>query len=397
MSRIKAALIASAALFLAGPAFAQEIQGGGELAAGNSGQFQINLNNQFAGLTLGGDITAVNTGTGAVTVSTVGGGLTPATIPSAPTTGNCVQWASATTLGQAAAPCGSGGGASLTAPNAWTPNGAASTSAEIFTGTLFTGGSGTTTFPYIYINQGAAPTTFSTNGVEWGINAPSGFAGNFIELHVNGGASVFNIGSSGTVTTSSGYTAGAGSTFGWTGRGLLSSKAAGSVQLGNTDTAAPVAQTLSVQSVVAGTSNTAGANFVIQGSLGTGTGLGGLVTITTSPAGTTGTAQNAGVAALVADTTQFVILGNGTPTCGTGCASIAAGATNQRMLVTAGSAVTSVAVNFSKTLTTAPICTANEVAATPVAVGFSAAPTTAGFTLTLASAITGNVVAVHCE
>lgn len=118
MSRIKQALIASAALFIASPAFAQEIQGGGELAAGTSGQFQINLNNQFAGLTLAGDVTAVNTSTGAVTVSTVSGGLTPATIPSAPTTGHCVQWASATTLGDFGGSCaGSGVPANLTLTN----------------------------------------------------------------------------------------------------------------------------------------------------------------------------------------------------------------------------------------------------------------------------------------
>lgn len=70
-------------------------------------------------------------------------------------------------------------------------------------------------------------------------------------------------------------------------------KAAANIQLGAADAAAPVAQTLSVQSVVAGTSNTAGANLTITGSQGTGTGAGGSIIFQTAPAGTTGTAQNA--------------------------------------------------------------------------------------------------------
>jgi hypothetical protein len=65
------------------------------------------------------------------------------------------------------------------------------------------------------------------------------------------------------------------------------------LRLGLADAAAPVAQTLSVQSVVAGTSNTAGANFTIDGSQGTGTGAGGSIVFRVAPAGSSGTAQNA--------------------------------------------------------------------------------------------------------
>ncbi len=54
-----------------------------------------------------------------------------------------------------------------------------------------------------------------------------------------------------------------------------------------------MAQTLSVQNVVAGTSNTAGANWTFNGSIGTGTGAGGAIVFQTAPAGSTGTAQNA--------------------------------------------------------------------------------------------------------
>jgi hypothetical protein len=55
---------------------------------------------------------------------------------------------------------------------------------------------------------------------------------------------------------------------------------------------------------VAGTTNTAGANFTIAGSQGTGTGAGGSIVFQTAPAGSTGTAQNALVTALTIDSTQ---------------------------------------------------------------------------------------------
>jgi hypothetical protein len=73
---------------------------------------------------------------------------------------------------------------------------------------------------------------------------------------------------------------------------ILRRRAAANLQLGAADAAAPVAQTLSVQSVVAGTSNTAGANLTIAGSQGTGTGAGGSIVFQVAPAGASGTAQN---------------------------------------------------------------------------------------------------------
>lgn len=62
--------------------------------------------------------------------------------------------------------------------------------------------------------------------------------------------------------------------------------------IGVADAASPGAQTLGVQSVVAGTSNTAGANFTLAGSRGTGTGAGGSIIFQTAPAGGSGTSQN---------------------------------------------------------------------------------------------------------
>ena len=77
------------------------------------------------------------------------------------------------------------------------------------------------------------------------------------------------------------------------------------LRFGAADAAAPVAQKLSVQSVVAGTTNTAGANLTITGSQGTGTGAGGSIIFQVALAGSSGTAQNALVTALtIASTTD---------------------------------------------------------------------------------------------
>jgi len=89
----------------------------------------------------------------------------------------------------------------------------------------------------------------------------------------------------------------------------LNRKAAATLQLGAADAAAPVAQSLGVQSVVAGTTNTAGANFNINGSMGTGSGVGGSIIFNVSTAGGSGTAQNALAAALTIDSTKKAAFG----------------------------------------------------------------------------------------
>ena len=63
----------------------------------------------------------------------------------------------------------------------------ASTPAKAFTGTWFTGGSATTTKPHLLIEpSGTTSTAWSTSGTGLGVNAASGFAGNLIDLQVNG-------------------------------------------------------------------------------------------------------------------------------------------------------------------------------------------------------------------
>lgn len=101
--------------------------------------------------------------------------------------------------------------------------------------------------------------------------------------------------SSNTLSLGSGGSLSFGSTGDATGSFdlFLSRRGAANLRFGAADAAAPVAQILSVQSVVAGTTNTAGAALTITGSQGTGTGAGGSIIFQVAPAGSSGTAQNA--------------------------------------------------------------------------------------------------------
>jgi len=92
---------------------------------------------------------------------------------------------------------------------------------------------------------------------------------------------------------------------------LLRRRAAANFQLGAADAAAPVAQTLSVQSVVAGTINTAGAHRYYDASQGTGTGAGGAHIWRVAPAGGSGSAQNALVNGMQLDSTGTLLVRNG--------------------------------------------------------------------------------------
>lgn len=78
-------------------------------------------------------------------------------------------------------------------------NSAASFPAAIFSGTVFTGGSGSTNMPHVLIRPTgtAAASSWSTSGTGIGMNMASGFAGNFLDFRVNGGSSVYTISSAG--------------------------------------------------------------------------------------------------------------------------------------------------------------------------------------------------------
>lgn len=95
---------------------------------------------------------------------------------------------------------------------------------------------------------------------------------------------------------------------------ILTRRGAANIRLGAADAAAPVAQTLSVQSVAAGTANTAGANFTITGSQGTGTGAGGSIIFQVAPAGSTGSTVNPLVDALSINSARQSIFAAGSKT-----------------------------------------------------------------------------------
>jgi hypothetical protein len=94
---------------------------------------------------------------------------------------------------------------------------------------------------------------------------------------------------------------------------ILTRRGVANLRFGAADAAAPVAQKLSVQSVVAGTSNTAGGDLTITGSQSTGSGVGGSIIFQTAAANSGGgaTVQNTLANAMVIDSVKTVRLGTG--------------------------------------------------------------------------------------
>jgi hypothetical protein len=105
------------------------------------------------------------------------------------------------------------------------------------TGAIFSG-NGTTSLPTVYINQAVTqPTTWNTSGTALGINVATG-TGRAIDIHTNGGASIFAVDSSGGmssagITSSGGITAAAGSNLGLNGRTQFRSSADGIISFNN--------------------------------------------------------------------------------------------------------------------------------------------------------------------
>jgi fibronectin-binding autotransporter adhesin len=85
--------------------------------------------------------------------------------------------------------------------------------------------------------------------------------------------------------------------------------AAATYAFGAVDAAAPTAQSLQVQNVVAGNTNTAGATFTIQGSLSNGSGGGDVVVNTTLSSAASGTQNTAATAMTFKGGTQDCIAG----------------------------------------------------------------------------------------
>lgn len=120
-----------------------------------------------------------------------------------------------------------------------------------------------------------------------------------LSISVSGGET-YRFGSSGLFSCLTGITV--GTSVGGTDV-FLTRAAAATWRLGLADAAAPPAQTLSVANVVAGTADTAGANWTMIGSRGTGTGAGGNIIWQVAPAAGSSSAQNALINGLVLTST----------------------------------------------------------------------------------------------
>ena len=195
--------------------------------------------------------------------------------------------------------------------------GAASTPGVKITGAPYTAGTASTNYPQTYLDAGAAePTTFSTAGTVFGINAPSGFTGNFIDLYVNGGASQFKVTNTGAMTTGAitaggkvQATAGGGLALGT--NALFTSSAVGQTQAGAADVnGSPVAQVWSEQSAITGSNLSGSATWTFQGSRGTGSGTGADIVFHTAGTGAGAAVQNSYLTALTIKQGAAAVPGN---------------------------------------------------------------------------------------
>jgi len=169
---------------------------------------------------------------------------------------------------------------------------AGSTSGKVTIQAANAAGTYTLTLP---TNDGDAGQFLKTDGsgvLSWDAAGGGGTpGGSDTQIQYNNSGSF--AGASGLTTNGTNLTLGSSSQLLWSTDLILTRRGAANLRFGAADAAAPVAQTLSVQSVVAGTTNTAGANLTITGSQGTGTGTGGSIIFQVAPAGSSGTAQNA--------------------------------------------------------------------------------------------------------
>jgi hypothetical protein len=221
--------------------------------------------NEPTNLTYSGDTRFLGSSTGSgVTiplVSTSSAGLAPATgEPSGKYLKDDGTWA---TVEAGASPAGSGteiqyrdGSALGAIPNSsvdgatgavtlarliLAANGAASTPPMGLTGTWFTGGTATTTKPALLIEPtGTASTAWSTSGTGLGVNAPSGFAGNLLDLQVNGKSRASYDASTQTFRIASGTGGGGGGAIHFTNDGVSISRLSNALLLRSVNSNVPV-------------------------------------------------------------------------------------------------------------------------------------------------------------
>jgi hypothetical protein len=123
---------------------------------------------------------------------------------------------------------------SVTTQIATSVNGAASTPVIMATGTIFTGGTTSTTQPYVKFEpSGTTSNSWNTAGTMLGINGPSGFTGSLIDLQTNA-TSRFSVSGTGSVNAVVfGITGGATAAMSASGFGLGSSARINFSSIGN--------------------------------------------------------------------------------------------------------------------------------------------------------------------
>lgn len=265
--------------------------------------------------------------------------------------------------------------------------GAASTPAVTFSGAPYTAGTATTNFPLVnlWTTGASAPTTWSTGGSFIGINAPNAFSGRPIDYHVNGGASLFNIQSSGGINTADGINLGA--------------NGASTVAIARNATNRLILDSNGVQFI----------NGVIYSSNSNSSQLSNSAASSTVPtlipnrsSSTTGWGSQAsgnisGIISAV-ERTRFTDEGimpvqATAPTCtGTGTPTITTGSTDQAGQCTAGTTATSVVITFNRTHTNAPFCVVTSQTAT-AAISYTVSTTAITVTQVATS---GNLIDYIC-
>lgn len=211
----------------------------------------------------------------------------------------------------------------------------------------------------------ASALTLTTSGTEsgpavtLGNNTFFGFyrTGNGFGYSNNQTSTFYNGGTYAQVISTAGWAISSTTAASGTADTILTRRSAANWQLGAADAAAPVAQALSVQSVVTATSNIAGANWTLQGSKGTGTGVGGSIILQTAPASTTGSTPNTLVTAATIDGNSHVNLGGAAPAitlCGTGSPSVSG--TDTSGTITVGTAAITCTLTFKVAYAAAPHC-----------------------------------------
>lgn len=280
--------------------------------------------------------------------------------------------------------------------NTFSKAGAASTPGVSITGVPFAG-TGTTSFAILDVNANTATasSTLNTNGTMLRINQ-HGSSGTPIEVQIDG-AEKAKFDGFGNLTTPSIIATSITTILTANTNAILSYHGAANWQLGATDAAAPVAQILSVQSVIAGTSNTAGVDWTRRGSAGTGTGAGGKIIEQVAPAGTTGTSQNGFQTVQTIDSNQHVKYSSAAiptiGTCGGGTPTVTAGSTDVAGSFTTGTTATACTLTFKIAYTTAPFCVAQDITATVRLLSYTVSTTAIVATMTSNS---GDVVHYIC-